>query len=308
MSKLYPRRIVQLLLVLLFTFSASGALFAAGQTSLDAIDFRQIEEYAQFANAVYQTEAEIRKLGAQRHYTLSRYATIPELEIAYYLLTDSKAGTHVIAVRGTSNVENALVDVDLQLKTDPQAGIRLHSGFSLAAQKIYQDFKPLLQKDYTISTTGHSLGGAVALILAHYLDVDHFRVSRVITFGQPKVTNIAGAEQLDHLHVIRVVTAKDLVPLVPLFDPMDIKNLDIYWHAGKELILLPDSRYALLDGLNSMLRATKFTQEPLARDNLQNHQMALYLDLVNAKLAGATLVPFETSLNLFNLFGGDKQP
>ncbi len=302
----FLRKVAQLSLLLLSS-TGSGALFAADQVSPDAINFRQINEYAQFANAAYQSEGEIRQLGAQYHYTLSRYGTIPELEVAYCLLTDGKSRSHVIAVRGTTNVENALVDANLQLKIDPRTGIRLHSGFSQAAQRIYHDLKPLLQTDYSISATGHSLGGAVALILAFYLDADHFPINQVVTFGQPKVTNVAGAEKLGHLPVLRVVTARDLVPLVPLFDPMDIKNLDVYWHAGKEVILLPGTRYSMLEGLNSMLRATKFTQEPLTKDNLQNHQMALYLDMVQAKLTSATQVPFETSLNLFNLFGSGEQ-
>ncbi len=306
MPKPYSCKTARLSLTLL-AIAVSHTSIAADQVSPDSIDFQQIKEYAQFANAVYQTENEVKSLSTQRHFTLSRYATIPELEVTYYLLTDNNTRTHILAVRGTANVENALVDVDLQLKTDPHTGIRLHSGFSQAAQRIYQDLIPLLQADYTISATGHSLGGAVALIVAFYLDAEHFHVSRVVTFGQPKVTNISGAEHLNHLHVLRVVTAKDLVPLVPLFDPMDIKNLDIYWHAGTEVILLPGARFALLEGLDSMLRATKFTQEPLTKDNLQNHQMALYLDLVNEKITGATQVPFETSFNPFNLFGTDKQ-
>jgi hypothetical protein len=54
-----------------------------------------------------------------------------------------------------------------------------------------------------------------------------------------------------------------------------------------------------------MLRATKFTQKPLTQDNVNHHQMSLYLELVKAKTKASELVPYKTDLNLFNLFGGD---
>ena len=245
----------------------------------------------------------MRELGSLKNYTLSHYSSIPDIEISYFLLTNELSKTHIIAVRGTSNIENAFVDIALKLTMDEHVGIRLHNGFSQAAQAIYKEIKPKINADYLINTTGHSLGGAVALILAMYLDNDDFNTGQVITFGQPKVTNIPGANKFQHLNITRVVTPKDLVPLVPPFDPVDIKNLDIYWHTGREVILFPDTTYATLQGISSMLRATKFTQEPLSENNLKNHRMTLYIELINKKIPSAKLVPFKNDFNLFNLFG-----
>lgn len=293
------------LLIVMMVICTVNRTFATADNGQNAIDFLQLKEYAVFAHATYLTEAEISRISELKHYTLSRYGNILELEVSYFLLTNDKTRAQVIAVRGTSNVENVLIDVDLKLKTDRYAGIRLHSGFSQAAEKIYQEIKPLLKPDYAVSTTGHSLGGAVALILAMYLDLDHFNSNRVVTFGQPKVTNITGAKKFEHLDIIRVVMPRDLVPLVPLLDPVDINDLDIYWHAGKEVILLADTSYAILEGVSSMLRATRFTREPLTENNLQEHQMGLYLRMLDTKIPTARLVPFKNSLNLFNLFGGE---
>ena len=188
---------------------------------------------------------------------------------------------------------------------DQNTGAALHQGFAYAAKQVYAELKPLLKPDYKIQVTGHSLGGAVAVILAMYLDSDDFNIGQVVTFGQPKVTNLSGADKFKHINLIRIVTPHDLVPLAPPFDPLDIRNLDVYWHAGREVILLPGTQYAILEGTDSMLRATKFTQKPLSQDNLGHHQMSLYLELIQTKTTASELVPYKTDLNLFNLFGSD---
>jgi len=272
---------------------------------LESINFTEIQKQAKFANAAYQSEGKIRALVESSNYKLALYHTIPDIQISFFLATNELTKTQIISVRGTSNIENAMVDISLKLMIDKNTGLRLHEGFTFAAKKVYAELEPLLNSDYKINVTGHSMGGAVALILAMYLDAYQFDIEQVVTFGQPKVTNISGANKIQHINVIRVVTPFDLVPLVPLFDPLDITNLDVYWHAGKEVILLADTQYAILEGTDSMLRATRFTQKPLTEDNLSNHQMPLYLEMITAKTKSSKLVPYQTDLNLFNLFGGD---
>lgn len=281
------------LLILLFFQSANA----------EQIDFKQIRQYATLAKASYETEDIVTQDGYLEGYTLRQFRNIPEVEITYLIANDQQTGEPVIAVRGTANVKNALDDIAVKLRDDEHAGIKLHEGFSLAATRIYRDILPLLDKTTPVNLTGHSLGGAVAVILAMYLDHDGFKVGNVITFGQPKVTNVAGSRQYADLNLIRVVTPRDLVPLVPPLDPMDIQNLDIYWHAGKEVLLNTDSSYSILEGMTSMLRATKFTQQMLDEGNLENHKMDLYLKLVESRLSGAKQIPFENDFNLFNLFG-----
>jgi triacylglycerol lipase len=272
---------------------------------LVSVNFALLQEQALFANAAYQSKDQVRALVESSNYKLTFYQTIPDIQIAFFLATNESSKTQVISIRGTSNIENAMVDVYLQLVNDKKTGLRLHHGFSLAARKVYAELKPLLEPGYKIYTTGHSLGGAAALILAMYLDADQFNVEQVTTFGQPKVTNIAGAGKIQHLNVIRVVTPLDLVPLVPLFDPLDINNIDVFWHAGIEVVLLADTQYAILEGLDSMLRASRFTLKPLTEENLANHQMAVYLEILKAKSKSSKLVPYENNFNLFNLFGSD---
>jgi len=268
-------------------------------------DFASLQQQAIWSNATYFTEDKIRQLSLSRGYQLSAYKTLTNIQISYFLLTNDVSKTQIIAIRGTSNVENAMVNINLKLVFDQVTQIYFHHGFSYAARQVYRELKPLLKKNYRIQATGHSLGGAVAVILAAFLDSDGFDVSQVVTFGQPKLTNLAGADKLKKLNITRVVTPKDLVPLVPLFDPLDINNIDIFWHAGTEIVLLKGNQYAVLEGINSMLRATRFTQQLLTEENLKHHQMALYLRLLKGKVKSSEEVPFENDFNLFNLFGSE---
>ncbi len=287
----------------LFFLSLVESIYAAGPVENDTVNFVEILKAASFANEVYNTEPEINAFFQSGSYSLTQYRTIPAVNISYFIATDDQAKKQIISIRGTSNIENAMIDVSLKLLPDEFTGIQLHQGFSLAARNIYSDIKPVVKKDYEIDVTGHSLGGAVAVILAMYLDTEQFNVGSVITFGQPKVTNIAGTQKFAHLNLVRVVTPLDLVPLVPLFDPLDINNVDIYWHGGREVLLLDGTQFSLLEGVNSMLRATKFTQQVLNEENLKNHKMTFYIAKLEKKKINSELVPFENSYNLFNLFG-----
>ena len=271
----------------------------------EAVNFSELRAQAILADAAYQSEVAIRDLVEPGDYELTLYHTIPDIQIAFFLATNVSTETQVISIRGTSNIENAMLDVSLKLRVDPATGVSLHEGFAYSARQIYAELKPLLKPEYKINVTGHSLGGAIALILAMFMDLDQFNVDQVVTFGQPKVTNISGANRIQHINIIRVVDPHDLVPLVPLFDPLDISNIDVYWHAGLEVVLLDGNQYALLEGVDSMLRATKFTQRRLSEENLRNHQMASYLNLIEARTTTSEQVPYKTNLNLFNLFGSE---
>ncbi|MCP4009805.1 MAG: lipase family protein [Proteobacteria bacterium] len=291
--------------VLLLLVLCSGSQILAGQGSTQKFDFSHIREQALLSHAAYLSEEQIHNSTLPPDYSLDLYHELADIQISFILVSNEALKTQTIAVRGTANIENAILDLALKLVLDKSTNIYLHQGFSNAARQVYTGLKPFLKKDYRINTTGHSLGGAVAMILAAILDGNGFEVNQVTTFGQPKVTNLSGASSLDSLDIIRVVTDKDIVPLVPLFDPLDINDLDIYWHAGIELILLDGNQYAVLQGVNSMLRATRFTQQALNEANLQHHQMQVYLRLIDAKIETAREVVYETSLNLFNLFGSE---
>jgi hypothetical protein len=266
--------------------------------------FAEILSFTHLANAAYQTEPAIRQASIAQGYTLTQHGNIPEVEVFYFLATNDTTKTQRIAVRGTDNVENALVNLALQLVPDQHTGVHLHQGFAQSAEGIYRAIKPHLKPGYRIETTGHSLGGAVALILAMYLDADPLPVTRVVTFGQPKVTNATGAETYRHLNITRVVMPKDIVPLAPLIDPTSLRRpgerLDIYWPLGEEILLLEGKDYARLSERDSLLRATSFFIEHPSEENLRQHRIQNYLRFIEQKRPGARLVPYRNDFNPFD--------
>jgi len=295
---LTSRSLVLLLVVLL-------ALPVLANTDNDPARFKTLHNYALIADASYYGKDKVEKVLSTQGYTLTISGELPGYGVSYFLATNDALKQQLLAVRGTSNVENAMVDVAIVLLPNKPTGIKLHQGFAQSADYIYDKVKAKLIEDYRINTTGHSLGGAAAMILAMYLDAGGYDVGKVITFGQPKVTNIAGSRKYDHLDVTRVVTPRDMVPLVPPLDPMDLMNMDIYWHLGTEVVLHEGNSYSELEGLDSMMRATDFLNEMVSEKNLQHHYMTVYINSITPKLVNARRVPYENDFSITDWFGSN---
>jgi len=292
-------------LILMFNiFLVSFSLSNASEEAPSSI-FSQALPFAEFANAIYEEEHVLKDVTKRHKLEVNQLSNIVGVEVSYALLTDSMKKQHIVVVRGTANVENAMVDMNIKLVDDKQTGVRLHQGFLEASTTIFHKLQSDLNKSYEIITTGHSLGGAVAVILAMQLKSDGFNVSNVFTFGQPKVTNIEGANKFKVLKVVRIVRSKDLVPIVPPMDPLDIKSLDIYWHLGNEIILMENNEYAELEGVSSMLRSGDFLTAVPNQENLENHKMTGYLALIKSNILQAIKVEYKSSFNLKSLFGSN---
>ncbi len=106
----YVIKIIKLLLTIVcLTFIATTS--RAVQHDTQGIDFPTALRYAELANAVYQSEAEVRLFSEAKNMTLNVYATLTDLQITFLLVTDSHSREQKIVVRGTSNIENAMIDV-----------------------------------------------------------------------------------------------------------------------------------------------------------------------------------------------------
>jgi len=261
------------------------------------VNFDNIKENALLSAAAYRTLDNASAVIAGTDYKLVHQATLEESGVSYFLARNS--ARQVLSFRGTSNLENVLVDLKVSLMLDSKLGIQLHRGFAETSSSVLKYLTPSLDKSIPIIITGHSLGGAVAVIVAFYLQQEGYDVQQVVTFGQPKVTNVGGAASFNDLPLLRVVTVKDIIPLVPPISPLQLQDMDIYWHVGEEIILLPGQEYSSIRGIKSMLRATTFTSSLPDESNIKAHQMATYLDLINQKIPQSKEVPFKSGVNIF---------
>lgn len=262
-------------------------------------DFAKIQTQAKLSNDTYLEADALPIILKSQGQMLVHQSLMTNSQVSYFL--SEADGIQTIAVRGTANVTNAIVDLSVALKDDPILDIKLHQGFAAAARAVYKDMKPYLKTDEPIHITGHSLGGAIAVILGMYLKHDGDKVTQVITFGQPKVTNVTGAKEFADLPLIRVVDENDIVPLVPPISPLQIKDLDIFWHMGEEIILLGDKKYSVTSGIKSNMRATKFTTSVPDEKNLEAHKMATYLKNIKGLQEKPVEVPYKMDINLFGI-------
>src|SRR5262245_42109814 len=102
-------------------------------------------------------------------------------------------------------------------------GARFHKGFVSGLGDIWGSLFPLVdgaiqQKERPLWVTGHSLGGALALLGAWRFQRQMAPVHQVYTFGAPMVGNAdvaAAFEQAFPNKIFRFVDSSDLVPKLP---------------------------------------------------------------------------------------------
>ena len=133
------------------------------------------------------------------------------------------AGKIVVACRGTEPSQFA--DVLADLKTIPVRHERqgyVHSGFKEETDKVYPGIlKAVLagrKKEEKVYVCGHSLGGAMAVLVAEQLCHDKIPVEELKTFGQPRVGTRKFRRHLEGCKIgsyHRYVNNNDIVPRVP---------------------------------------------------------------------------------------------
>ena len=294
-------------LVLLAVFFVNTDLHASATEKFTGEDFSHWLDAAYIAEATYKSAEDVEKSLLSQGYALTQYKQLEGYSVAYVIATNDKTRQHMIAVRGTSNIENIIVDAAFVLVHDKITGIDIHQGFLLSARDIYEKIKPELKPGYQINTIGHSLGGAAAIIIAMMLDAHGYSIGEVITFGQPKVTNISGSRKFEHLNVIRLVTPKDVVPLTPPLDPMDLMNLSIFWHQGTEIILSENKQYAVLSGTGSMMRMSDFLNDIPSEQHLSNHFMPTYISHLKNKLESPEEIRYKSDFKFSDWFGSSSE-
>jgi triacylglycerol lipase len=266
---------------LIATLSACGKKSAPSIPPIP-IDFPLAVQYAQRAALAYDQDATIqRQNGADVKISIS--GPVSSGMKAYVEVNDAKRVQWVV-VRGTSSLINIRSDVDYNKVVDSRLSIPLHKGFADAAVQVYQFAQPLLKKDYETRVTGHSYGGAAAVIVLMLLKEDGYKLGQAMTFGQPKVTNRDGVRKYRTLPLLRFVNAKDPVPSLPPFEVFAVLDEGPYLHLGPEVMLDEGAKHRYYSERPSEISSVFSFWDNLKNLSIQDvpeHAMATYLARVH---------------------------
>ncbi len=275
---------------------------------------------ARMSNLVYSdkavVEAQVQEWGASvtfGEYT-DRYLKDGAeiiIDTQYAIAYDDRVA--ILAFRGTEKdrLDDFATDAKYQQVRAPwredesDEGIRLHSGFAAALHgtggaawtQIGDALAAATKKGQSLWITGHSLGGALALLAAYRVlepgsgdsvKFDGLSIGGVYTFGQPRVGNGKFAERMDVLLPSRhfqVVNNRDIVPLIPL-KSMDYKHSGriIYFNELGQALIDPPVWYRGLDKLT--LDFGKLKEKGF--ETVKDHSMAGYVAAMRQTLGMGT--------------------
>lgn len=131
-----------------------------------------------------------------------------------FLVTSDTLKMNALVFRGTEN-DMRDIKADLKATTLEVDGNKVHSGFYHAFHEIKEDVEFALEEltnGYGLYITGHSLGGALALLATKYLVSDG--IGACYTFGSPRVASSNFGDTIK-TPIYRVVNAADIVPRMP---------------------------------------------------------------------------------------------
>jgi len=195
----------------------------------------------------------------------------------------------VVAIGGTSSFRNLTTDVDLAFSKACRGNV--HRGFEKAAQGVIgivaQELKNKVKEPGRVWLTGHSLGGAVALLIAKHLVTgenglpDPCKPHEVVTFGAPMVGDLGFAKRCPlRDRVIPIANLNDPIPYMPPILGWDYKHVDGAYHyrlseQGWKKVNL---RGSMSKTFVERLRADWYKLRKLLSNGIATHQLSRYVE------------------------------
>lgn len=195
--------------------------------------FDVLSDLAMVSNEIYRNDHEtiayfVRGMG------FDRFATITNDWHNLVVHVMSAPGVTLVVFRGTDDKLDWLFNLNLGTKTCAQ-GV-FHLGFVNAYNAVRSDARSYIsqQSGQRVWVTGHSLGGAMALLCGFDQKLHGDVLADVVTFGQPRITDTKGCQSIDAAlkdRYVRVARPTDVVPRVPP------AFFTAYGHAGMHIRL-----------------------------------------------------------------------
>lgn len=174
------------------------------------IDPRELLEFAKLSAITYDNPNRSAEKFKELGYDVIKFFDVRGAQ--GYLLTDGTK--HALSFRGTEIKQKSDILADLKAGKNHE-GLRgkVHVGFKHETDKLWPEVIDIVSKTPgTLYITGHSLGAAIATIMASRLQ---FKTEKLITFGSPRVGDSVFVENLEVDH-LRVQNNNDAVTRVPL--------------------------------------------------------------------------------------------
>ncbi|MFE7114756.1 lipase family protein [Streptomyces sp. NPDC057654] len=236
-------------------------------------------------------EAEARSWGFDevRHHTTRFTPPFPlEDTQAYTIASDDMI---ITAFRGTEpkQIRDWLSDATTPPWPGPNRTGYIHYGFAEALQSIFPDVKDTLAElrtgDQTVWFTGHSLGGALAMLAGArmYLEEPRLRADGVYTYGQPRTCDrlLAGAYDKGFTdRMFRFVNNNDIVPQLPPEPAFTHVKALKYIDSDGEL----HDTMGLFGGLADRAKGLTADAFAPASDGIRDHSITRYVAAIESNL------------------------
>ena len=186
--------------------------------STGSVDWNSAAILALLSKSAYEDDTELMNfvamgMGFDRCETFQA-----ENSFAYALIGEKVV---VIAFRGTefTSLSDWKTDAYAKFLRVPGVG-RMHTGFHTAYGHVKNEVETTIENNRgkQIWLTGHSLGGAMAVVCGVNLKQNNLADPRIITFGQPRVGDNSTAQWIDRgfpNSYQRIVNDQDVVPTLP---------------------------------------------------------------------------------------------
>jgi hypothetical protein len=175
------------------------------------------KELAQCSSDAYLSPVDAEETLVKRGYN-SIASLNSSTMVGYIAFLDDSA---VIIFRGTNPAEIQDWYINLNNRAQKTDHGNVHAGFWNGYDSLHGQLIKILQSRKTkrVWITGHSLGGALAVVCSYRLSsMENLEIAGVMTFGQPKVGNSVFCKHMEATlsgRMVHFVNESDVVPRVP---------------------------------------------------------------------------------------------